>query len=186
MHVFVSPLNDGAADLFKQATRSTTFHLLVKRCWSHWAGTPESGSGLWKLVCVRACMCECKCNVFELTRGCTRTLICVAKHLDTDACACVRGCTSVHMSALEFFCPAVWNTADVFSSPRGSQLSLSLPSLSSSPFIHTHPPLFIRHCSSDNKLTSVLIPLPSFGYIFTSLFCRSPSIPLYPSKHVTS
>lgn len=127
-HMPTSPLNDRAADHFKQATQSKTFHLLVEGCWSHWAGTLESCLGLWTHVCV------CKCNVFY----CVYSLW-VHVYARTDLCCqepshkCVCVCTSVHMSALEFFCPAVWNTADVFSSPPRKPPPLS-PSLSS----HSH------------------------------------------------
>lgn len=178
-HVPTSPLNDRAADHFKQATRSKTFHLLVEGCWSHWAGTLESCLGLWTHVCV------CKCNVFY----CVYSLW-VHVYARTDLCSqvpphkCVCVCTSVHMSALEFFCPAVWNTADVFSSPPRKPPPLS-PSLSS----HSHLARSSAHTPQCLYATALQIISwlhylsPFLPLVISSLL---PSISLYPSKHVTT
>lgn len=97
-------------------------------------------------------------------------------------CVCV--CTSVHMSALEFFCPAVWNTADVFSSPPRKPPPLS-PSLSS----HSHLARSSAHTPQCLYATALQIISwlhylsPFLPLVISSLL---PSISLYPSKHVTT
>lgn len=97
-------------------------------------------------------------------------------------------CTSVKVCQLWSFFARLCGTQQMCSVlPWGCRLSLSpsIHSLSSSSLIRTYPPMFIHRCSSDNKLTAVLIPLPSFGYFSSPLFYRSPSI-LYLSQLVTA
>lgn len=167
-HVPTSPLNDRAADHFKQNFPSVGGGML--KSLSRYPGE------LFGTLSTCVCVCVCKCNVFY----CVYSLW-VHVYARTDLCCqvpphkCVCVCVPQYTCQLWSFFAQPCGTQQMCSAlPRGSLLrSLplsSLLSLSSSPFIRTYPPMFIRHCSSDNKLTSLLIPLPSFGYIFTPPF----------------
>lgn len=153
-------------------------------CW--WRDVEVTEQVPWRAVWDFERMCVCAIamsfTVF-IHCGCmfTRALICVAKNLHTNVCVYVY--LSTHVSSGVFLPSRVEHSRCVQLSPEeaSSALSLSLLSLSSSPFIRTYPPMFIRHCSSDNKLTSLLIPF--LPLVISSLL---PSISLYPSKHVTT
>lgn len=145
-------------------------------CW--WRDVEVTEQVPWRAVWDFERMCVCASamsfTVFiHCGCMCTHALICVAKYLHTNVCVYVY--LSTHVSSGVFLPSRVEHSRCVQLSPEEAvslsfALSLSLLSLSSSPFIRTYPPMFIRRCSSDNKPTSLLIPLPSFGYIFTPPF----------------
>lgn len=120
-HVPTSPLNDRAADHFKQNFPSVGGGML--KSLSRYPGELFGTLSTCVCVCVQVqCLLLCLFTV----GACVRAHWFVLPSTSTQMCVCM--CTSVHMSALEFFCPAVWNTADVFSSPPRKPPPLS-PSL---------------------------------------------------------
>lgn len=120
-HVPTSPLNDRAADHFKQNFPSVGGGML--KSLSRYPGELFGTLSTCVCVCVQVqCLLLCLFTV----GACVRAHWFVLPSTSTQMSVCM--CTSVHMSALEFFCPAVWNTADVFSSPPRKPPPLS-PSL---------------------------------------------------------
>lgn len=174
-HVPTSPLNDRAADHFKQ-------------------NFPSVGGGMLKSLSrypgelfgtLNACVCVCKCNVFY----CVYSLW-VHVYARTDLCCqvpphkCVCVCVPQYTCQLWSFFAQPCGTQQMCSAlPRGSLLrSLPLSSHSHLARSSAHTPQCL-YATALQIISWLHYLSPFLPLVISSLL---PSISLYPSKHVTT